>query len=95
MTKKQKKTLIRIIVSFVLFAAVFTAEHLGAAELLPCPWFMLFPYLAVYLLIGHDILIKAFKNICHGQVFDENFLMTVATIAAFVVGEYFFLSISQ
>ena len=88
MTKKQKRTLGRILVTAVLFAALFVGERLGWLDRLPHPLISLALYLAVYLLIGYDIVRKAAKNIAHGQVFDENFLMLVATVAAFAIGEY-------
>ena len=80
MTKKQKMTLARIILSGVL---------LVAAYLLPLEhWWKLAAFLVPYLLIGWDVLWKAIRNIAHGQIFDENFLMSIATIGAFVLGEY-------
>ncbi len=80
MTKKQKMTLARIILSGVL---------LVAAYLLPLEhWWKLAAFLVPYLLIGWDVLWKAVRNIAHGQIFDENFLMSIATIGAFVLGEY-------
>ena len=88
MTKKQQKTLVRILVSAVLFAILFACEHLGLLAKLPQSWMGLGLYLAVYLLIGWDVLWDAVKNILRGQVFDENFLMAVASIAAFAIGEY-------
>ena len=101
MTRKQKKTLIRIVVAAVLLIAVsllpdipmhtqiplLTESVDGAPDyglvLLKWPF-----YLIPYLIIGWDILWKAVRNIGHGQVFDENFLMCVATIGALVLGEY-------
>lgn len=87
LTKKQKQTLIRIIITFVLFAALMICEHTGVLDPLPV-WVKILIFVVPYLLIGYDILIKAAKNISHGQVFDENFLMIVATVAAFCIGEY-------
>ena len=101
MTRKQKKTLIRIIVAAALLIAVsllpdipmrteiplLTESVDGAPDyglvLLKWPF-----YLIPYLIIGWDILWKAIRNIGHGQIFDENFLMCVATIGALVLGEY-------
>ena len=80
MTKKQKKMLMRILAS----AALFVIALLIPAE----GWLKLVIFLVPYLLVGYKVLIKAGKNILHGQVFDENFLMCVATIGAFVLGEY-------
>ncbi len=88
MTKKQKKVLHRIIVSGVLFVGLFIAEHTGMLEKLPSPWIAFGLCLIPYLIIGYDVIVKAFKNIRNGQIFDENFLMMIATFGAFVVSEY-------
>lgn len=80
MTKKQKKMLMRILASAVLFVIALLIPAEG--------WLRLVIFLVPYLLVGYKVLIKAGKNILHGQVFDENFLMCVATIGAFVLGEY-------
>ena len=86
MTKKQKSMLYRIILAFVLFAALLVCEHMGMLKQLPA--LVLFIIYAVpYLVIGYDIIFKAFRNISHGQVFDENFLMMIATFGAFGVQE--------
>lgn len=87
MTAKQKKTLFRILLSLALFAGIFIADKAGALRTLPRPVLLVF-YLIPYLIIGYDVLRKAVVNILHGNAFDESFLMTVATIAAFVIGEY-------
>ncbi len=87
LTKKQKNTLLRIIITFVLFAGLMIPEHLGAFSALPV-WLVIAFFAVPYILIGCDIMIKAAKNISHGQVFDENFLMLIATVAAFCIGEY-------
>ncbi len=80
MTKKQKKMLLRVLVSLVL---------LVAAALLPFSgWLRLTAFLVPYILIGWDVLWKAVRNIAHGQVFDENFLMALATVGAFCTGEF-------
>ena len=87
MTKKQKKMLYRIIVTFLLFAVLMVCEHTVRMD----GWnkIVLFViYLVPYLVIGYDIVYKAARNISHGQVFDENFLMMIATFGAFGVGEY-------
>ena len=83
MSSKQKKTLIRIIVSFVIFVPLFVLEHLGVFDKLPDEWLLGGIYLVPYIIIGYDIIIKAARNISHGQVFDENFLMMIATFGAF------------
>ncbi len=80
MTKKQKINLTRIIIAAVLMI-VFALLPLPAL-----PRFLVF--LIPYILIGYDILRKAFKGIIHGRPFDENFLMAVATIGAILLGEY-------
>ena len=88
MTKKQKNMLYRIILTFVLFVALAVANLGGYLKLLPHPIFLFVLYLVPYLVIGYDIILKAGRNIIHGQVFDENFLMMIATFGAFGVGEY-------
>ena len=92
LNKKQKKTLIRILVALAMFAAVFVTDKilvLGDVFEGPAAW--VFPfclYLVVYLLIGYDVLWRAIRNIAHGQIFDENFLMCVATLGAFALAIY-------
>ncbi len=88
MTKKQKKMLYRIIIAFVLFVPLFVMEHMGMMEGLTQWWMKFLIYLIPYLVIGYDIILKAAKNIRNGQIFDENFLMMVATFGAFGVQEY-------
>ncbi len=88
MTSKQKKMLYRIITAFVLFVVLMVLEHTGVLEQLPGQWLVFLIYLIPYLVIGYDIVYKAVRNISHGQVFDENFLMMVATFGAFGVKEY-------
>ena len=88
MTKKQKAMLSRIIAAFIIYITLAVADHM---EILPeglGVWGKMALYLVPYVLIGWDIVYKAFRNIRNGQVFDENFLMTVATFGAFGVGEY-------
>ena len=84
MSKKQKKVLIRIITSTVLLVALMITSKL--VELNKWVEFLLF--LVPYLIIGYDILKKAIKGIAKGQVFDENFLMAVATIGAVALGDF-------
>ena len=80
MTKKQKKMLLRILIAAALFLI---------AKFIPLPAFVSTAlYAAAYLTIGYDILRKAFKGICNRQVFDENFLMAVATIGAIALAIY-------
>ena len=84
MTKKQKRTLTRILAAAALFAAVAAAN-----ALLPLPWFAaLALYLIPYFVIGYDVLRKAILGIVHGEIFDENFLMAIATVGAMALGEY-------
>ena len=80
MTKKQKKVLIRIIIAFLLLIVLHFVPVKG--------WLSLVLYLVPYFVIGYDILKKAFKGILNRQVFDENFLMAVATVGAIILGEY-------
>lgn len=84
MTKKQKKVLIRIIVSAVLLAGIMITTKLVEIN----KWIQLVLYLVPYLIIGYDILKKAVKGIFKGQIFDENFLMAVATVGAVALGEF-------
>lgn len=88
MTKKQKNMLTRILVTAVLYAALVAADHMKIIPVVLEGWKLLFLYLIPYFVIGWDILYKAVRNIKNGQVFDENFLMAVATIGAFGVNEY-------
>lgn len=88
MTSKQKKKLVRIIAAAVVYIAVNVIVRIEALEqFLPFPVELLL-FLIPYALVGWDIVYKAVRNIFHGQVFDENFLMFIATIGALVVGEY-------
>ena len=80
MTKKQKKMLLRILSTAVLLAALHFLPVEG--------WLRLGAYLLTYLVIGYDILRKAGRGILNGQVFDENFLMAVATVGAFALAIY-------
>ena len=84
MSKKQKKVLVRIIVALVLLAGVILLDKLA---LLP-QWAMIVLYLVPYFVIGYDILWKALKGIKNRQVFDENFLMAVATVGALCLQEF-------
>ena len=84
MTRKQKKTLIRIIVSVVLTGVAWAVDEIFGFE----GWKALLLYIAPYLVIGYDVLWDAIRNIAHGQVFDEHFLMAIATVGAFGVGDY-------
>ena len=86
MTKKQKKTRARIAAALVLFLVLELAEHLAPTLFPVLAWPVLF--LIPYGIIGWDVLYRAVRNIKNGQVFDENFLMAVATVGAFGCGEY-------
>ncbi len=80
MTKKQKKVLYRIVIAFVLLIIL---------QFVPCKGYLQWGlYMVPYLVIGYDILRKAFLGIIHGEVFDENFLMAIATIGAILLGDY-------
>jgi len=79
MNKKQKKVLFRIVAAAVLMAVLMIAGVTGYWQLL---------YLVPYFVIGYDILRKAFLGIIHGEVFDENFLMAVATVGAVLLGDF-------
>ena len=84
MTKKQKKTLKRIVIAAVLSALLAVVLHFA-----PLPRLVqLILWLVPYYIIGHDVLRKAFLGIKGGEVFDENFLMAVATVGAMACGEY-------
>lgn len=84
MSKKQKKVLVRMIVALVLLAGVILLDKLA---LLP-RWAMIVLYLVPYFVIGYDILWKALKGIKNRQVFDENFLMAVATVGALCLQDF-------
>ncbi len=103
MTKKQKKNLKRIIIALVMFIIVMIVNLVltnafgdkfpnGIASLIPNEnygWLLSFGvFFMIYIYIGHDVLKKAVINISHGQVFDENFLMCIATLGAFGLGIY-------
>ena len=79
MSKKQKKMLARIIISFILFLAVVFIP-------INNKYLQLVAALIPFIIIGYDILLKSARNILHGQIFDENFLMSIATIGSFVLG---------
>lgn len=81
MTKKIKKKLIRIIISFTLLVIAFILklDNVIINDIL---------FIISYLIVGYDIILKALRNITRGKVFDENFLMTIATIGAFFIGEF-------
>ncbi|MCH5158601.1 MAG: cadmium-translocating P-type ATPase [Clostridiales bacterium] len=83
---KNKKNLIRIIVTAAAFVPALVTYILFEDNMPFWAWLIVF--VAIYLAIGYDVLFRAARNIIHGKVFDENFLMIVATIGAFAIGEY-------
>ena len=93
MTKKQKKNLIRIGIALILFLILFIVDHIIHLDsLIPTPkinWILPTTlYLFIYIFIAYDVLWRAIRNILHGQVFDENFLMCIATIGAFAIRSF-------
>ena len=85
MTKRQKSDLIRIVAALITAAVTYAVT--AAVKGIPW-WGELILYVSAYLVVGADVLFGAVRNILHGQVFDERFLMTLATVGAFVIGEY-------
>ena len=85
MTNKQKRNLIRIFITAFIWIAVYVTFKLLTVNQW---WIYLVAYLFPYLIIGYDVVIGAIKNIFNGRVFDEKLLMLIATIGAFVIGEY-------
>ena len=84
MNKKQKNNLIRCIIALILVVALSVAFHF-----IEVPWWIELPtFLIPYFVVGYDVLLRAFKNIRNGQVFDECFLMTIATVGAIATGDY-------
>lgn len=92
MSRKEKRNLIRILTALALFGAIFITDSvIELGETFAGGYGWLFPfalYFSVYLIIGYDVLWRAIRNIAHGQIFDENFLMCVATLGAFSLGIY-------
>ena len=84
MKRKHKRLLLRIVISAILMAGAYLAVRLVSMPLLISIALFMIPYL----LAAYDVLLKALVNIRHGQIFDENFLMCIATVGAFVIGEY-------
>lgn len=89
LTKRQKKDLNRIIIALVLFVALMIAEltHL-IPENIADSWWMVPIWLVPYFIVGYDVVRKCFLGISHGQMFDESFLMTLATVGAFGCREF-------
>ncbi len=91
LSKKEKSKLVRIIAALCMFAVVFTVDLTVGLSVGGGKWAWLLPfalYLVIYIVIGYDVLWRAVRNILHGQVFDENFLMCIATIGAFALAIY-------
>ena len=92
MSRKERRNLVRILIALGLFGMLFAADAVvGLEGVFGGSRGWLFPfalYLIVYFVIGYDVLWKAIRNISHGQIFDENFLMCVATLGAFALGIY-------
>lgn len=86
MSKKQRRDLLRIVISAALYLPLLVLEHTGVLAPLAQP-VQLALFLVPYLLAGYDVLWRAARNISRGQVFDENFLMLLATVGAFATGE--------
>lgn len=80
MTPKQKKTLLRLLLGAALFLTALLIPLKG--------WARLPLFLVPYFVVGGDVLFKAGRNIAHGQVFDENFLMVLATVGAFCIADF-------
>ena len=76
-----KKEVIKVVIALILFLISLIIPFENA-------WINIGIYIVSYLIVGLDVLIEAIKNIFKGEVFDENFLMTIATIGAFAIGEY-------
>jgi len=86
----EKANFVRLIVGAVLLALGILIDYIQAKFLIPNSSFLIINYITfitAYIILGADIIYSALKNIIRGQVFDENFLMSIATIGAFVIGE--------
>ena len=88
MTKKQKKQLIRILIALILYVVVIVVDHIVDFKSLGGVILPLCLYGAIYLFISYDVIIKSLRNIFHGEIFDEFFLMSIATLGAFAIGQY-------
>jgi Cd2+/Zn2+-exporting ATPase len=82
--KNMKRRMTKIIISGVIFIAALLIHFINTEA----PWLQLALFIVSYIIAGGDIVKRALENIVHGQVFDENFLMSIATIGAFLIGEY-------
>lgn len=88
LTNRQKKDLTRIIIALILFAALMIAEHTVIPEDFSESIWMLLIWLVPYFIVGYDVVRKCLLGISHGQMFDESFLMTLATVGAFGCREF-------
>ena len=88
LTSRQKKWLARILIAAAIYIAVILLHLTPFFQDQRLPFLSFLLYLIPYLIAGYDVLLKAFQNIAHGSVFDENFLMMIATFGAFGVHEY-------
>lgn len=89
LSKGQKKDIIRIVISLILFAVlIFDSKYNGWFLANEGNWRMLLLWLVPYFIVGYDVVINCFRGIIHGQMFDETFLMTLATVGAFGCGEF-------
>lgn len=87
MEKSDKIKLIRLVIAFILFAILFVCRLMGVFDGIgQCITIVIF--IIPYLIAGYDVVIEAFENIIHGEIFDEAFLMMLASVGAFVIGEY-------
>ena len=84
MSRKQKRTLIRIAIAGALLVAAALVSHFVKLDF----WVNILIFSVPYIVVGYDVLWSAMRNIFHGQVFDEQFLMSIATVGAFAIGEY-------
>jgi len=84
MTKKQKRMRMKIIIAIILLIIEVTVAHFFIENI----WIKFIILAQAYILVGGDVLKSSYKNILRGQIFDENFLMSIATIGAFILGEY-------
>lgn len=85
MNDKQKKMLRKIIVAAVFYIIAIIISKFGFQH---SKWVSFAVFIVAYMIVGKDVLLKAFSNIKRGKVFDENFLMTIATVGAIIIGEY-------
>ena len=88
LTARQRKWLMRILIALVIYVAVILVHQTSAFGDGRMGLLSFVLYAVPYLIAGYDVLLKAFKNIAHGSVFDENFLMAIATVGAIALGEY-------